>query len=70
MPVPPGTSGGPLFRAQPFEVVGILYREHDTMEGSAGRLYTFAFAHHLTTLMAAAGPATDERPLAEYLGGK
>jgi hypothetical protein len=67
MPAPPGVSGSPLFRPYPLEVVGVVYREQDITVPDSERVIGFAYAHHLTTLRAARGMATDNIPLAEYL---
>ncbi len=67
MPAPPGVSGSPLFRPHPLEVVGVVYREQDITVPDSERVIGFAYAHHLTTLRAARGAATDNIPLGEYL---
>jgi Trypsin-like peptidase domain len=67
MPAPGGVSGSPLFRPHPFEVVGVVYREHDLYVGERQVPVTFAYAHHLSTLCEARGAATDNRPLREHL---
>jgi hypothetical protein len=67
MPAPGGVSGSPLLRPEPFEVVGVVYREHDLYVPERQVPVTFAYAHHLSTLREARAAATETRPLAEYL---
>jgi len=67
MPAPGGVSGSPLFRPAPFEVVGVVYREHDLHVPNRDVPVTFSYAHHLSTLQQARTTATDNRPLHEYL---
>lgn len=67
MPAPPGLSGAPLFRPDPFEVVGVVYREHDVVVSEADYPITFSLAHHLTTLREAQAGATDNLPLQAFL---
>lgn len=75
MPVPPGLSGGPLFRSDPFEVVGVVISEPVVPSGRAvdeviypaAEFYRFGAAHQLATLRDAAAPATGDLPLAEHL---
>jgi Trypsin-like peptidase domain len=67
IPAPPGVSGSPLFRPHPLEVVGVVYREQDITVPDLKRVIGFAYPHHLTTLRAARGRATDNVPLAEDL---
>jgi Trypsin-like peptidase domain len=55
MPAPGGVSGSPLCRPEPFEVVGVVYREQDIIlhdpETQESRIAaTFSYAHHLSTL--------------------
>jgi hypothetical protein len=58
MPVPPGLSGGPLFRADPFEVVGVIIGEPVEPSGQpvdevicpAAGICRFGAAHRLGTL--------------------
>jgi hypothetical protein len=72
MPAPGGVSGSPLCRLEPFEVVGVVYREQDIIlhdpETQESRIAaTFSCAHHLSTLRDARAKATDGRPLHEHL---
>jgi hypothetical protein len=67
MPAPGGVSGSPLFRAAPFEVVGVVYREHDLYVANRDVPVTFSYSHHLSTLQQARATATDNRPLHEYV---
>ena len=67
MPAPGGVSGSPLFRPQPLEVVGVVYREHEVIVTDRGSPVTFSYAHHLSTLREARATATGGRPLHEYL---
>jgi hypothetical protein len=67
MRAPGGVSGSPLFRPQPFEVVGVVYREHDLYVSERQAPVTFAYAHHLSTLREARATVTENRPLAEHL---
>jgi len=62
----PGVSGSPLFRPQPL-AVGVVYLEQEITVPGSERVIGFAYAHHLSTLRAASGTATDNLPLAEYL---
>lgn len=34
------------------------------------KMVYFTYAHHLSVLRAASGPATDNRPLGEFLAGR
>lgn len=67
MLAPGGVSGSPLFRAHPFEVVGVVYGERDLYVGGRQVPVTFAYAHHLSTLREARGTATGNVPLGDYL---
>jgi hypothetical protein len=67
MAAPGGVSGSPLFRPQPLEVVGVVYREHEIIVPDRGSPVTFSYAHHLSTLREARATATKGRPLVEYL---
>ena len=75
MPAPPGLSGGPLFRTDPFEVVGVVVGEPIEPSGRpvdeviypAAEFYRFGAAHRLDTLREAVAPATGGLPLAEHL---
>lgn len=67
LPAPPGLSGAPLFRPDPFEVAGVVYREHDIEVPEAQRSFTFSVAHHLSTVRGASGLATSKRALADHL---
>jgi hypothetical protein len=66
MRAPSGVSGSPLFRPQPFEVVGVVYGQHEVSDGDRP-VVTFAYAHHLSTLRGVRAAATENRRLAEYL---
>lgn len=66
MPAPQGISGAPLLNPLSLEIGGIVYRE-GTLEVGGSPPYPFAAAYHLAVLAAASGPATEGRPLAEYL---
>ena len=65
MPAPPGLSGGPLFRPEPFEVVGVIIGEPVVPSGRAvdeviypaAEFYRFGAAHRLDTLREAVAPA-------------
>lgn len=80
MPAPEGLSGAPLMLDN--QVIGVMYGENDvaTIESFASidpeteerspdvvRLVSFALAHFTSTLHALRGPATENKPLIEYL---
>lgn len=70
MPAPGGVSGSPLLRPDPFEVVGVVYGQHQISDGDRLVPVVFGYAHHLSTLRGARAAATEDRPLAEYLAGQ
>jgi hypothetical protein len=72
MPAPGGISGGPVVDLARFEVAGLvvgvrLYEERDAPDEQP-REHPFTIAYHLETLRNSSGPATDGKPLDEYLG--
>lgn len=73
---PVGMSGGPLFNAPPsivrggpaleaLECCGVVYGEHSVH--TEDHVHHYGTAFRLDTLRNAAGPATNQLPLAEYL---
>lgn len=82
MPAPAGLSGAPLMLDPGNQVIGVIYGENDvgTIEELATidpetqerkpevvRVVSFALAHFTSTLHALRGPATEDKPLVEYL---
>jgi hypothetical protein len=67
MPAPNGISGAPIFREQPLEIVGVVYREHEYEVHDRGARLIFSFALHLSILRDAIGTATDGRPLHQHV---
>ena len=79
---PRGLSGAPLVRGGSFEVVGVIYGNHDIetidefvkIDPDTGertpevrRIVSYGLAHHLTTLQGLSGAATRSMPLIEFL---
>jgi Trypsin-like peptidase domain len=69
MPAPGGVSGSPLFRPQPFEVVGVVYRENDLYVPGRQVPVTFAYAHHLSTDPARGASRGNREPAAGLVLG-
>ncbi len=68
LPAPAGVSGAPLLHPESLSVGGVIFGEWgDSEPGQERRSYSFALAHHLDTLAAASGPATDGKSLRDYL---
>jgi len=70
MPAPLFSSGSPLFRTQPFEIVGAVLGERGSgFEGEDFGL-RYSVAHHLDVLSNAFGEITDGLPLSGYLASR
>lgn len=85
MPTPRGLSGAPLVRLESRDVVGVIYGTHDaslieeiaSVDPDSGerrpevqRIVSFGLAHYTSTLRDLRGPATEGKPLADYLAGR
>lgn len=81
MPTPAGLSGAPLLKRNTREIIGVVYGMNDValmehfsqidQEGNRlpeiQRVVSFGLAHHTANLQSLAGPATNGKPLAEYI---
>jgi hypothetical protein len=81
MPTPAGLSGSPLLRRNSREIIGVVYGTNDValieqfsevdQEGNRTaeiqRIVSFGLAHHTANLQTLSGPATNGKPLAEYI---
>jgi hypothetical protein len=81
MPTPAGLSGAPLLIRNTRQIIGVVYGtndvgqiEHYSQVDEAGnrvpelqRIVSFGLAHHTANLLTLAGPATNGKPLGEYL---
>jgi hypothetical protein len=68
MPAPRWSSGSPLFRRDPFEVVGVVLGESTKSIGDEDEPFAYSLAHHLDVLAnARTSAATDGMTLRNYL---
>jgi len=68
MPAPRWSSGSPLFRRDPFEVVGVVLGESTKSIGEEDEPFAYSLAHHLDVVAnAQASVATDGKTLRDYL---
>jgi hypothetical protein len=71
MPAPRWSSGSPLFRREPFEIVGVVLGESSKTIGDEDEPFTYALAHHLDVLAnAQSSLATGGMTLRDYLDSK
>ena len=67
MPAPKWSSGSPVFRLNPFELVGVVQGQRSSAVGDDDFGFEYSLAHHLEVLSNIRGDATGGKSLAEVL---